>query len=279
MRSWSLIWCCRDLISPRRCSVSARTDYCDRPIAPLLLPYSAGRERLARSLCGCCWKGASRCPYNLIVRPVAPLARDISHGRSCLYTPALAAWTGAAAGMVEVYVSAAHGIQATGVEARLNMLLVMCSALLVSQDAEAVPRLIVHEGMRLFPGAIGALLALVDPASGDLQLCACTPHPLTDLLIRPGQGVEGRAFLAPRAMLLMGPELDLALENLDAGQLVQLRQLLDPWPPSSAFAAPLRIEHQRLGALVVYGGARAHLFHPRDLPFVQGVADLAAVAI
>ena len=40
--------------------------------------------------------------------------------------------------------------------------------------------------------------------------------------------------------------------------------------------APLRIESQRLGALVIFGGTHAHLFIPRDLPFVQALADLAA---
>src|SRR5437763_815900 len=32
-------------------------------------------------------------------------------------------------------------------------------------------------------------------------------------------------------------------------------------------------------ALLVYGGTHAHLFHPRDLPFVQALADLVAVAV
>src|SRR5439155_1671465 len=76
-----------------------------------------------------------------------------------------------------------------------------------------------------------------------------------------------------------GPELEEALAELDADQLARLKQLLQPWPPASALLAPLRSESQRLGALVLYGGTHAHLFHPRDLPFIQALADLAAVAI
>jgi two-component system NtrC family sensor kinase len=91
--------------------------------------------------------------------------------------------------------------------------------------------------------------------------------------------MAGRAFLAPRAMLLAGPELELALDELDAEQIADLETLLHPWPPVSALLAPLRSAGQRLGALVISGGTHAHLFLPRDLPFVQALADLAAVAI
>jgi two-component system NtrC family sensor kinase len=80
-------------------------------------------------------------------------------------------------------------------------------------------------------------------------------------------------------MLMVGPEFELALEELDPTQVAWLEQQLQPWPPVSALLAPLRIETQRLGALVLYGGTHAHMFIPRDLPFVQALADLAGVAI
>jgi two-component system NtrC family sensor kinase len=80
-------------------------------------------------------------------------------------------------------------------------------------------------------------------------------------------------------MLLVGPELEHALDELEPAQVMRIEQLLQPWPPASALLAPLRIEHQRLGALVIYGGTHAHMFIPRDLPFVQALANLAAVAI
>jgi len=80
-------------------------------------------------------------------------------------------------------------------------------------------------------------------------------------------------------MLLVGPEFELALEEIDPAQTAWLEQMLQPWPPLSALLAPLRSETQRLGALVLYGGTHAHMFIPRDLPFVQALADLTAVAI
>ena len=170
-------------------------------------------------------------------------------------------------------------IRAATPDARLNILLAICAALLVTQERAAAIDLVVREGTQLFPGASGALLFLADQNDQRLLLRASSPGPATDLTLRPGQGLAGRAFLAPRAMLLAGPEIESALAELDTDQISQVRHLLDSWPPTSALLAPLRLESERLGALVIYGGAQAHLFHPRDIPFIQGLADLAAVAI
>jgi two-component system NtrC family sensor kinase len=172
-----------------------------------------------------------------------------------------------------------RALRMTRPDARLNALLAICTALLVTHEGVSILDLVVREGLLLFPGASGALLFLADQATERLVLRASSPRPPTGLTLLPGQGMAGRAFLAPRAMLLSGPELEQALSNLDAEQTVHVQRLLDPWPPSSALLAPLRLEGQRLGALVIYGGTHTHLFHPRDIPFIQALADLAAVAL
>jgi two-component system, NtrC family, sensor kinase len=164
-------------------------------------------------------------------------------------------------------------------DARLSALLAICTALLITHEGAAILDLVVREGLPLFEGASGALLFLADQTSQRLVLRASSPRPATGLTLLPGQGLAGRAFLAPRAMLLVGPELQQVLADLDAEQTAHVQCLLDSWPPESALLAPLRLEGQRLGALVIYGGAHAHLFHPRDIPFIQALADLAAIAI
>ncbi len=163
--------------------------------------------------------------------------------------------------------------------ARLDTLLSVCSVLLITHEPAAVMRLVVQQAVAMFPGASAALLFLYDADADQLVLRASSMAESTPLIIVPGEGVGGRAFVSPRAMLMVGPELELALEELDAPQLAELSRLLDPWPPASALLSPLRVENQRLGSLVIYGGIHAHLFIPRDLPFVQALADLAAVAI
>lgn len=166
-----------------------------------------------------------------------------------------------------------------GFGARLDMLLAICSALLVTHELHDVTSLLVQRAVPLFTGASGALLFLIDNAEDQLILHAASTGKVSPLRLAPGQGIAGQAYLAPRAMLMVGPELELALEELNGEQLQALSELLDPWPPASALLAPLRIEGRRLGSLVLYGGTHAHLFVPRDLPFVQALADLAAVAI
>jgi two-component system NtrC family sensor kinase len=180
---------------------------------------------------------------------------------------------------LEAQVGTQRVLQAATPTERLNTLLAVSAALLVTHEIEAIMGLIVQRAVQLFPGASGALLFLADEESGNLKLRAASSGPTGGLTAHSGFGLAGRAFLSPRAMLLVGPEFELALGELDPEKIAWLEQFLQPWPPVSALLAPLRSETQRLGALVLYGGTHAHMFIPRDLPFVQAMADLAAVAI
>ncbi len=167
--------------------------------------------------------------------------------------------------------------RAVDLNARLSTILSISAALLISRDVEAIIQQVVQEAVDLFPGTSAAHLFLFDPDGEHLVLRAA--EGAVSASKRPVIGLASRAFLAPRAMLFVGPELELALDDLPDEQLGELRLSLDCWPPLSALLAPLRVEGQRLGALVLYGGVNAHLYHPRDLPFVQALADLTAVAI
>jgi two-component system NtrC family sensor kinase len=180
---------------------------------------------------------------------------------------------------LEAQLATQRTLQSATSTVRLNTLLTISAALLVTHELDAILQLIVREAPALFPGASGTLLYLADADERHLVLQAASAGPVRGLPLRPGQGLAGRAFLAPRAMLLVGPELELALDERDADSGADLESLLHPWPPSSALLAPLRSAGQRLGALVISGGTQAHLFLPRDLPFVQALADLAVVAI
>jgi two-component system NtrC family sensor kinase len=163
---------------------------------------------------------------------------------------------------------------------RLGAMFSLSSALLVTRDMNDILTATVREGMALFPGTGGALIFLADEHDGsELELRAAHSSYVPQLKIASGQGAIGRVFLAPRSMLIVGPELELTEDELGAEQTAVMRALIQPWPPSSALLAPIRFEQQRLGALVLYGGTHAHLLHPRDLPFVQALADLAAVAL
>lgn len=164
--------------------------------------------------------------------------------------------------------------QALSLSARLSTILSISAALLIGRDVDAIVQRVVTEAVGLFPGTMAAHLYLLDPDHEVLSLRAVAGGgPPTCA------GLARMATLAPRAMLLVGPELELALAELADSDQEALRAALPDWPPTSALLTPLRVESQRLGALVLYGGISAHLYHPRDIPFVQALADLTAVAI
>lgn len=162
---------------------------------------------------------------------------------------------------------------------RLDILLSVSAALLVTHDLEAILSLIVREGSQLFPGAVASLLFLADEKRHQLQLRASSVAIPSGIVVSTTDGLPGRGFLTPRAMLVVGPEVEDALTECDPVLVEQLARAIQPWPPLSALIAPLRTGSERLGSLVCYGGTHAHLFHPRDLPFIQALADLGAVAI
>ncbi|MGB9631906.1 MAG: two-component system sensor histidine kinase NtrB [Chloroflexaceae bacterium] len=165
--------------------------------------------------------------------------------------------------------------RAVYLQTRLSAILSISAALLLSRDVDAIVQLVVNEAVNLFPGTSAAHLYLMDGDSESLTLCAGgNAHTCGQMV-----GLASLAVLSPRAMLLVGPELELAFDQLSDADREALRGLLPHWPPSSALITPLRLETQRLGALVLYGGVNAHLYHPRDLPFVQALGDLTAIAI
>ncbi|NTV62432.1 MAG: GAF domain-containing protein [Oscillochloris sp.] len=160
---------------------------------------------------------------------------------------------------------------------RLSVILSISAALPNSRDVDSVVQLVVREAATLFPGTSATHLFLVDSDQNALVLRAADNPAM--IIKRTSLGLAGKAILAPRAMLLVGPELEIALDDLSPDQFNALRESMEVWPPYSALLAPLRVDSQRFGALVLYGGVNAHLYHPRDLPFIQALADLAAVSI
>lgn len=165
--------------------------------------------------------------------------------------------------------------RAVELSARLSAILSISAALLISRDVDAIVQLVVREAVGIFPGTSAVYLFLLDLEHDRLQLQASAGN--NDRY--SGSALAKIAILSPRAMLLVGPELEIAVERLDSDELDNLRANTPGWPPYSALLCPLRVESSRMGAIILYGGVNAHLYHPRDIPFVQALADLTAVAI
>ena len=165
--------------------------------------------------------------------------------------------------------------RAIELSARLSAILSISAALLISRDVDAIVQLVVREAVGIFPGTSAVYLFLLDLEHDRLQLQAAAGNDDR----HTGSALAKIAILSPRAMLLVGPELEMAVERLGSDELDQLRANTPGWPPYSALLCPLRVESSRMGAIILYGGVSAHLYHPRDIPFVQALADLTAVAI
>ena len=217
-------------------------------------------------------KQESVSPTQRLRRSVNGQSDDVAHLRSEL--------TAAYARIAELEAQTAASVQRANLATeRLNAILTISAAFLITHEIDTILQLVVREAVHLFPGTSSALLFLADQAGMRLRLVASSNGKTSRLSLHPGQGLAGRAFLSPRAMLIAGPELEAAVSELSEAQLAQKKKVLAFWPPGSALLAPLRIEDSRIGALVLYGDQNSHLIHPRDIPFLQALADLTAVAI
>ena len=160
-----------------------------------------------------------------------------------------------------------HAMRAREVGQRLSAILSISGALLISRSIDTVVQLVMREAAILFPGMTAAEIFIYDHDQTGAPLRSATDSgAVSSTLLR----LADHAMQAPRAMLLVGPELEHVLDAAATGP----ERL-----PLSALLAPLRVEHLRYGALVLSGGTHGHLYHPRDIPFAQALADLTAVAI
>src|SRR4029079_6763237 len=75
---------------------------------------------------------------------------------------------------LEAQAGAQRALQAAAPTERLNTLLAVSAALLVTHDIEALMDLMVKRAVQLFPGAGGALQFWAEGEAGDLRLSAAS---------------------------------------------------------------------------------------------------------
>lgn len=160
----------------------------------------------------------------------------------------------------------------------LGMLLEISAALRITHDVPTVLELIEQKVPLLFNASTRVQIFLADEQQ-KLVLRTLTAAD-EKISLEPGQGIAGRGYLAPRAMLFAGSMLADALADLTEEQLQIFRELFNNnWPPTSAIAASLRVHEQLVGVLVLHSSQANAPFSTFELPFVQALADLAAVAL
>ena len=133
------------------------------------------------------------------------------------------------------------------------------------------------------PVEVGVLL-LWEETSGTLQPKAafgCDPNVLREVCLHAGESITGKVFEEGTACLLATSEevAEAMTSMLPANRCAVSRAFESEDGPRSALAVPLHVGDHKFGVLflaILHGPAE---FTNRDLPFVQTIADLIALAI
>jgi K+-sensing histidine kinase KdpD len=135
----------------------------------------------------------------------------------------------------------------------------------------------------LEPAEAGALM-LWDQSSGLFRPFAAFGYDLealVDVGLRAGESITGKVFDQGEALLLNSPEsVSEAMDDLrPANRRAMLQSLDTDSLPVCTLAAPVSTSEQRYGVLVLETLNGPLVFSKADIPFVQTLADLIALAI
>ncbi len=135
----------------------------------------------------------------------------------------------------------------------------------------------------LEPAEVGAVM-LWDQPSGLFRPGAAFGYDLEELSaigLRAGEGITGKVFEENLPRLLSSPdEVAEAMEDIrPANYAAMVRALGVEKLPRCTIAAPLAVDEQKYGVLLLETIEGPAVFTEADLPFVQTLADLIALAI
>ncbi len=135
----------------------------------------------------------------------------------------------------------------------------------------------------LAPAEIGAIM-LWDASAGLFRAEAAFGYDLAvmrQMGLRAGESITGKVYDAGTACLLATPqEVAEAMADMrPANRATMALALGTQTLPRSALAVPLRLGDHELGVLVLETLHRDTAFTPNDVPFVQTLGDLIALAI
>jgi K+-sensing histidine kinase KdpD len=133
------------------------------------------------------------------------------------------------------------------------------------------------------PAEVGAVM-LWDQSSGLFRAAAAFGYDLEvlgELGLGAGESITGKVFDARMGRLLDTPEqVAQAMADMrSSNRAILTRALGSEALPRCTLAAPISVGEQRFGVLVLETIRGPAVFTPRDMPFLQTIADLIALAI
>ncbi len=130
---------------------------------------------------------------------------------------------------------------------------------------------------------LGAVMLWDQPAGLFRSVAAFgyDPEILSELGLRAGESITGKVFDSGQARLLGTPEqVAAAMADMrSSNRIVMARALGTPDLPCCTLAAPISVGERKLGVLVLETLRGPAAFTESELPFLQTIADLIAVAI
>jgi K+-sensing histidine kinase KdpD len=135
----------------------------------------------------------------------------------------------------------------------------------------------------LEPAEVGVVM-LWDEVAGQFRVEAAfgfKMEALRQIHLEAGESITGKVHVAGLARLMAtASEVAEAMADMQPANRTALAlALASDQPPHSAIAAPLQVNNRKLGVLVLETLHRPAAFTESDLPFVQTIADLIALAI
>ncbi len=135
----------------------------------------------------------------------------------------------------------------------------------------------------ILPAEVGTVM-LWDQSSGLFRPAAAFGFDLQifkQIGLRAGESITGKVYDGGKACLLRTPaEVGEAMRNMrPANRAVFARSLGTDDQPLCTFAAPLIAGDQKYGVLVLETLKGPDVFSDQDIPFLQSIADLIALAI
>jgi len=167
---------------------------------------------------------------------------------------------------------------------RLLTLFEIAKVLVAGHDLETMLPELLASLIQTIEAADAGMLLLHDPADGRLVVQATQGYDqdtMRGFRLAPGESMSGKVFQSGRPEIYPTPEAtaaamtDMTPENREVFQ----RGTAGLGQPLSAIAVPLVKGRAKVGVLVLHNQHRPGGFVPEDVPFLQAVADLIAIAI
>ena len=179
---------------------------------------------------------------------------------------------------------AAQSLTISRMQGQLHALNEVAKTLTLPLELEELLDQVLGKIIGVFEPAETGLVMLWDQSSGLFRPRAAFGYNrvnFKNLGFQAGEGITGKAFDQNKPLLLDNrQEVETAMQDIRPGNLSILRNALgrDPLPLCS-LAVPVFVREQKFGVLLLETFEGPQVFTSADLPILQSVADLIALAI